>query len=581
MLNQDERFLALQSGQIEMDIGAFDPVHYTALDDDEDISILKQAINSYGHITINCDKYPLNISGLRRAFAFAFDKTRIAEDLFDGFAIEHDSLVPTANGWCIENQFAWHYYTAQPDIGNQILDELNFTIDSETGFRVAPNGTPFDIILEYIDNVPSIALRPPRTIILDAFDSLHINASIRGTGYNELMSRLDSHGDYDMAYYSPIKHYNNDVGWLAYDYWSEYADVSYQNPCNFRNATYDSLRDQLLCSTSYAEVYDAAAEMQRILQYNVPRLVVYEFMYYQPYRNDQFNGHVEDLERYISGLWTMRKIHKLDETGGGTLTVSIGHEPNSFNIFVADSIYSTTILENLWPSLYKLGPDLTPVPDLSTGMFIETHSDNPSVPEGHTRFTIDMVQNATWSDGIPLTADDVAFTFIYEEESGMLGNPAGSDLSDLVAVYAPTQQRVVLEFRTETYWHFNNFAFDYIIPYHIFNDDTGIGYAGWNTWNPIYDETDPYVTCGPYTLADFREDEYCRLERNPSFYFIDSLPNPTPTGTNTTPTGTNATTGYQMIWSLAIGLTVGSVSTVVVIYGTVRILRRSRGLDTA
>jgi len=575
MISQDQRFLDLQSGDIDMDSSYFDPVHYPAFEENEKISIYTAIRNGYGHITINCDKYPLNISGFRRAFAFAFDKTRIAEDRWDGFSVEHDSLVPSANGWCIENQLEWHYYTAQPDIGNQILDDLNFSIDSESGFRLAPNGIPFDIILEYIDNVPSIALRPPKTIMLDAFDSLHINASVRGAHYFELNSRLDNHGDYDMAYYTPIDFHTNDVEWLAYDYWSEYADVPYQNPSNFRNSTYDSWRDRLLHGTTYEEVYEAAAEMQRILQYNVPRLVIYENTYCQAYRNDRFTGHVEDLQRHISGLWTMRKIHKLDGTNGGTVVVSIGDNIDSFNIFVADSPYSSTIFDNLFPSLYKYGPDLKPVPDLTYAMIIENHSFNPSVQEGHTKFTIDIIQNATWSDGVPLTAYDIVFSFVYQYESNQFGNVAGADLSDLFAVYAPTPYRVILEFVTETYWHFNSFAFDYIIPEHIFNNDNGIGYDGWNTWNPIFNEADPFVTCGPFTLADFQEGEYCRLERNPLYYAIDRFPN-----FNIT-TDTNSTSGFQTIILLAEGFAIGGVTTIVAFFSVAHLLRKRRSLGSS
>ncbi|MCK4567161.1 MAG: hypothetical protein KAU48_07620, partial [Candidatus Thorarchaeota archaeon] len=130
--DQDQRVLALQAGEVEMDTGFFEPSYLTTLDSDPNIDIYRAIRNGYGHITINCDKYPLNISGFRRAFAFAFDKTRVTEEIMDGFSIEHDSLVPFPNGWCAEEQFDFHYYTAQPEVGNQILDDLNFTIDAET-----------------------------------------------------------------------------------------------------------------------------------------------------------------------------------------------------------------------------------------------------------------------------------------------------------------------------------------------------------------------------------------------------------------------------------------------------------------
>jgi ABC-type transport system substrate-binding protein len=99
--NQDQRILALQAGEIEMDNSFFDPVHLPTLAADPDIEIFEALRNGYGHITINCRDAPLNESVLRRAFAFAFDKTAVTVDIMDGFSQEHDSLVPFPNPWCV------------------------------------------------------------------------------------------------------------------------------------------------------------------------------------------------------------------------------------------------------------------------------------------------------------------------------------------------------------------------------------------------------------------------------------------------------------------------------------------------
>jgi ABC-type transport system substrate-binding protein len=536
--NQDQRVLALQAGEIEMDTSFFDPVHYNTLDADPTIAIYSAPRNGYGHITINCRDYPLNISGLRRAFAYAFDKTRVTSEIMNGFSIEHDSLVPQPNSWCIENDLDWHYYTDQSDIGNQLLDDLGFEINTTTGFRHAPNGDPFDIVILYPSASQEIAGETAQ-IGVDALHALHIDAKKGAADTNT----LDDHGDYDMIFYA-VNYYSNDVDWLAYEYWSEYADVPFKNPTNFKNATYDACRQQLLYGTTYEEVYNASYWMQKILQEQVPRLVVYENIYLQAYRTDRFTGYVPDLGSYITGPWTMRKLHRLDSTNGGVVQVAISEEPDSFNIFVTNSPYSEIILTELWPSLYRYGPDLNPYPDIAANLLIEKHLDNPDVQSGHTRFTIDIVHNATWSDGIPLTAEDAAFTFIYNYESSALGNSAGKYLDDLAAAYAPNPYRVILEYNTETYWHFSDFAYLRIIPKHIFNNETGIGYTGWNTWNPVFNPVAPHVTCGPFRFANNYLNESFTLNSNPLFHYAintsshELLP-PTDTTAVTTTTGTN------------------------------------------
>jgi len=288
----------------------------------------------------------------------------------------------------------------------------------------------------------------------------------------------------------------------------------------------------------------------------------------QGYRNDKFTGHVEDLGRYITSPWTMRKIHKIDGTFGGTVPIAISEEPDSFNIFLTNSAYSEIILSELWPSLYDYGPDLTPVPDVVESMLTETHSDNPAISDGHTRFTIDIIQNATWSDGEPLTANDVAFSLTYAFESAKYGNPAGSDIGDLVAVYAPTPSRVTIEFNTESYWHFVTFAYDYIIPQHIFNNSGGIGYEGWNTWSPVFNTTEPYVTCGPYIFSDFKQGDYITIDRNPLFHYLANPDNYTAVTSSsiTTNTTTNQNPTFTMDWLAAVSIALVTGSGIVLVY---------------
>ncbi|TFG33149.1 hypothetical protein EU528_01450 [Candidatus Thorarchaeota archaeon] len=561
VLNQDQRALALQSGDIELDASFFDPVHLQTFEADPDISIFQAENNGYHQLVINCAKYPLNISGFRRAFAYAFNKTKGATEILYGFSVELDSVLPKCNPWCIEDQFTWNYYAAQPEVGNQILDDLNFTINTGTGFRETPDGTPFCVEIAY----PACSCdgySETSQLAVDALRSLGINAEKHAIDFNDYVTRLITHGDYDIAF-STRQFYNNDIDWLAYDFGSEYADFDGENPSSFANDTFDIWIDQLLYGTSYEDVYEASAEMQKILHYNVPVLIAFERTFMQAYRNDQFTGHVEDMGQYMAGPWTLRNMHLINGSFGGSARVAIQQDPCTFNIFSLYSAYCcNAVFENIWPSLYKYSPDITPIPDIATNLVIETHSDNPAVPDGHTRFTVDIVQNATWSDGIPLTADDIAFTYIYAKESAPFGYPAGKLASDMVAVYSPTLSKVVVEYTTESYWHFNNFAYRYIIPVHIFNDSGGIGYEGWNTWNPVFDPNDPHVTCGPFVFSDYVEHDYYRMVRNTQFQYAITPPTTT---TNTTSTANNQTTTSDMFWPIMIGTTVITGTGMVVI----------------
>ncbi len=558
--NPDQRVIALQEGMIEMDLDYFDPILQPVLEGEPNIDIHTVLRNGYGHLTINCDRYPLNISGFRRAFAYAYDKTRVTTETFDGFSIEHDSLIPAANSWCIEDELDWHYYTNQSDIGNQILDNLNFSIDQGTGYRLAPDGTPFDVVIENWGSyyVPLEVA----AIGVDALQSLHINSTRSVGNYEDIINRVFTLGDFDIIFYG-FESEGNDVEWLAQEYWSELGDGEYQNPGNFRNTTFDSYCDQLLNGTSYADVYEAASEMQKVLQYNVPRLVVYTNIYPQGYRTDHFTGYVPDLYRHIAGPWTMRNIQRIDGEFGGTVSIAFAEPPDTFNIFVPNSVYSEAILEELYSSLYDYGPDGYPVKDLAESLVIETHEDNPVVPEGHTRYTIDIIQNATWNDGTQLSAEDISFTYNYLIEGNITNMFAPEDIH---GIWAPSPFRVIVEYSSESYWNFAKFAYNWIIPQHIFNNETGIGYEGWETWNPVLNSADPHVTSGPFSFTDYEVGEYYELTYNPNFYFA---PDRTPPSTTDTPTSSPTApiepgTLFLTIISIAAGTSIGVLTLVLI-----------------
>ena len=553
--SQDQRIAAILAGTVEMDNSFFNPSNLDLLTADEDVSIAENLRNGYGHIRINCRDYPLNISGFRRAFAYAYDKRAVQQDIMLGYSQLHDALVPYTNSFSIEDDLEYHYYDADPTTGNAILDKLNFTMQPD-GWRTAPDGSPIDIEIIYGANTPDIGGGCAQ-LGVDALEELGIHAHTLPQDFNTYISTLDSHGAYDMIFYA-TNFYGSDVDWLAYSYWSERADEPLENPSNFRNETYDSYRDDLLNGVTYEEVYEAAAEMQRILHYNVPLLIVYENIYMQAYRNDVFEGHVDDLGRYIAGPWTARKIHKIDGTGGGTVTIAIGEEPDSFNIFTSNSAYSAAIQNNLYPRLYDWANDLSPYGNLATNLITEVHEDNPTaIPVNHTRFTVDIVSNATWSDGEQLTAADVAFTFNYFLQSyAIAGNPAGLGLQNLISITALTPTRVQFLFDSLSYWHFSNFAYSWIIPEHIFNDVDGIGYAGWNTWNPVFNPAEPNVNCGPFKFTDFEAGEFYEITANTDFhYYPENWPPPEPT-TTPTPTDTPEFNATLAIVAGAVGAAV-------------------------
>jgi len=555
----DQQVLALVDDEIDIIDQQIDPTFLDTLVEAEDIEVANTLRNGYGYVSINCAKYPLNITNFRRAVAFATDKEAISDDVWEGLSEPQDSCVPKTNPFTIEGQLPYTYYEANVALGNDLLDAAGFEIDEATGFRTAPDGSAFDILVECAQS-SNIAIEVGQ-MVAEAMVALGIDARSEPTDFYEYLNRLYYHGDYDMVFLGTT-YTTFDVDYLAYSYWSEYVDEPFQNECNFVNASYDSWRDQLLTSTDYDEVYEAAIEMQRIWTYEVPQLICYENIQLTAYRTDKFEGHVFDVIDGIPSWWTNLKVHLKDSLGGpygGTLRWCNSLDIDTFNFMASTSGYSQNINQMMWDSLVQtdhLGND---IPCLAESWISETHADNPAIPDGYTRFTFDMIQNATWTDGMPITAEDVAYSMNFIRDAP--GNPYAPDLAFMSAAYAPTPYQVVIEFSTESYWHLHSVAYKPILPKHVFID---IGPDQWNLWQPN-PPTEAMVTSGPFNVSEYIAGEFTELSYNPA-YFYGLEHNTDTAGTTDDPGGFDAT----------LAIVAGAVGAAVVILVGGYVLMRQR-----
>jgi ABC-type transport system substrate-binding protein len=530
----DDRILMLQTGIVDAILDPISLTHVSTLESDPDIGIHSISKNSYGQLTINCRKYPLNISAFRRAIAYALDKNRVVSEVWDTHATAHDSVFPLRSSWCIEEDLPWNYYADQSVIGNQILDDLGFLVDSGTNKREMPNGTQISIAILSADTLGIT------DIIADALDSLHIDVHVAVVPWLEAAYPKDYHPNYDMAYFTTAA---NDPDSILTDYLSDYVDTEYLNQFYYENDTFDALYDDFHSGTTYEEVFEAVSAMQEHLHENVPSIIVYEGIDYQAYRITDFTGHIEDDYWGIVGPWTNLKVHsKTGNPFGGIYTIAIPEAPITLNPFLAFSEVSRAITENLHSSLFKIGPNNVAYPDLAENAVIENHASNPAVPEGQTWVRVDITDDAVWSDGEPLTAEDVAFTFMYIKESQTFGNPQSQFgwPNDYISshVLSPYVARIVLS--GESYLNIQGVLNEKIIPKHVFNEETGLGYDEWSYSGPV-------ATCGPFYVSD-SSPSFVELNRSMDYHWPSGL-EPQILSANDV-TYSQGTTGNEIVWEV-------------------------------
>jgi len=531
IVGDDQLVLALLNDEVDLIGDIVDPTFFDMIIDPEGIEVASRIQNGYGFFTINCAKYPFNITAFRRAAAFALDKYAISYDIWGGFAQPQDSVVPVVNPWTNEGQLPYSYYDANTEFGNQLLDEAGFYDVNGDGFREAPDGSNFSVLVESAVASP-IAIEIGEKMA-EGLQALYINATSVPTEFTEYLSRLNFHGDYDMIFLS-WDFSRFDVDWLAYEFWGEYADVNYTNYPNFNNASYDAWRDQLLHSTDYAEVLEAALAMQEILVYECPYVICYENFMFSAYRTDRFEGFMNDALEGVPAWWTAYKVRLKSALGGpfgGTLRWSNSRDIGSFNPMISSgSTYHLCLNDLLYDSLIRRGPDGNDIAWLAESYSIQTHDDNAAVPENHTRFTFNILRNVTWSDGDSLTAEDVAFTLNYYRNAP--GNRFRAGLAEMTSAYAPLEFVVVVELAGESYWHLHTVGYKPIIPMHVF---TEIGFDDWNLWdsNPPAEEM---VTSGSFNVSAYEAGESLEFTFNPNYFF---RPNRSAGGESTPTTSTS------------------------------------------
>jgi peptide/nickel transport system substrate-binding protein len=173
-------------------------------------------------------------------------------------------------------------------------------------------------------------------------------------------------------------------------------------------------------------------------------------------------------------------------------------EPSSLNPmsgYLATDFYFWTMSYHL---LLNWGQkDFSSQPSLATS--VDTSSDGMT-------FTYHLRDDITWSDGKPLTADDVAFTLnLYKNNHAYLPGPY-LDLvdGDVVALDNKTIQFHTKE-PTGLYSGKVPYLYDYILPEHVFSKFD----------KPKQFENVPNVGSGPFIIKQYKVGEFVRMVRNP------------------------------------------------------------------
>jgi peptide/nickel transport system substrate-binding protein len=201
---------------------------------------------------------------------------------------------------------------------------------------------------------------------------------------------------------------------------------------------------------------------------------------------------------------------------GGKFIICELREPKTFNFLISDELSSRYIGRLMfWPLLNFDAPAQTVKPGLAWSW---TNS-----PDGKT-WTFKLRKNLFWSDGQPLTADDVVFTWNDIIYNPAIPNPVRDEfiIDGKKFTVTKVDDLTVQVTTPEVYAPFlQAFGFDVpIYPKHTLEKAVADG-SFQSAYGVNWDPKD--IVCeGPYRLKQYKQSEYVVLERNPYFLETDA-----------------------------------------------------------
>lgn len=177
---------------------------------------------------------------------------------------------------------------------------------------------------------------------------------------------------------------------------------------------------------------------------------------------------------------------------------------DTLNPFLAFFNGALDIFGSIYPSLNSLDADGRPGPYLATSW-------TPSADR--LTWTFKLRDGLKWSDGVPLTAADAAWTLNLVRTDPVAGTANGSLVSNVTAVTARDATTLVIETKKPQ----ANIAYISvpingipIVPQHIWQRHVA-------DLKNYRNDTFPIVGYGPWTLTAYRPEQYAKFVANKSF----------------------------------------------------------------
>ena len=195
----------------------------------------------------------------------------------------------------------------------------------------------------------------------------------------------------------------------------------------------------------------------------------------------------------------------------GVVRIAVQQDAKTLNPILASNTVDVFIQRFMFEPLLSADPHGNPVPMLATQV---PTRENGGISQDGLTITYHLRKNARWSDGKPVTAGDVAFSW------NAIMNPANNAVSrhgydDVARIDTPDQQTAVVHLKTPFAPFVNTFFAESDQPYSIVPAHV---LAHYPDINQIPFNSRPDVTDGPFRFEQWTHGDRIVMSANEAFF---------------------------------------------------------------
>ncbi|MFX1283082.1 MAG: ABC transporter substrate-binding protein [Promethearchaeota archaeon] len=477
----------------------------------------------FRQLSLNCGRFPTNITGYRRALAFAIDKVGINYEIDGGAGTPIDTYMPSiATEWEIESSLPTHFYEPDIDSGIAALERAGFRDLDGDGWRefdADDSGTwstgdkdHQECAIEIyatIDYDPAIIVSE---YAAKALQAMGINATVVEMDFSLIYDKILANDAWTMCF-TWAADIVNPVEYLyqLFRTGQSYSDMIYR----LNNATINAALDEMMAATTLEDVKAKSAEVLLLLNHEQPMIACYSYPLINTYRTDKFEGFFNFKGMGITGENPYCLTHiSLKESEGGPIggTFRYGSTEDIYSTNVLNYLYyfNKIVFDCIYERLWQSDPNnWDPIPQLAYNWTIEETTAGGGFQDGQ-KFTFYLNDNATWHDGQPVTSADVEYSF---ETLWPRSNDYGSYLENVYRVDRPSDYIVEIYTNQSGYFEWSRATGLPVLPMHI-----------WNTHGPDFETWIPTTAAdltgsGPYKWVEYVPGEYINLTRHTDWQY--------------------------------------------------------------